>query len=234
MANLKTIAAASGVSIRTVARALKNAGYIHPQTRERVESAAKRLGYFPNRAARSLRTAKSYEVVVLASSMDELHVLKIAGLEHTLRPTGFVVNIVFEADAAKPGASNLFEEIVQRRPAAVALFAAAPVLTLPVMRLIQAAMLEGAALEQAVKDTSGKARENLDKALARVERCYIGTIHSFCARLLRERPVEAGVDMAFEEIEDVADAELRQEAWEQYRDGLYATDNPLSPCSAER
>lgn len=40
-------------------------------------------------------------------------------------------------------------------------------------------------------------RSNLERALAHLEEARIGTIHGFCADLLRERPVEAGVDPAF-------------------------------------
>lgn len=43
-------------------------------------------------------------------------------------------------------------------------------------------------------------RANLEEALARMEEAHIGTIHSFCAEILRERPVEAGIDPAFEEL----------------------------------
>ncbi|PYV04340.1 MAG: hypothetical protein DMG26_07635 [Acidobacteria bacterium] len=35
---------------------------------------------------------------------------------------------------------------------------------------------------------------NLDSAIARLEEARIGTIHSFCAEILRERPVEANID----------------------------------------
>ncbi len=47
-------------------------------------------------------------------------------------------------------------------------------------------------------DDAGKARA----ALAHLEQVTIGTIHSFCARLLRERPVEAGLDPEFRELEE--------------------------------
>ncbi len=43
---------------------------------------------------------------------------------------------------------------------------------------------------------------NLESALARLEEAPIGTIHSFCADLLRERPVEAGVDPDFRELNE--------------------------------
>ena len=48
-------------------------------------------------------------------------------------------------------------------------------------------------LERAARETRGKGKERLAHAEGRVERCFIGTIHSFCARLLRERPIEAGI-----------------------------------------
>ena len=40
------------------------------------------------------------------------------------------------------------------------------------------------------------------RAMIDVERMFAGTIHSFCARLLRERPVEAGLAPGFREIEE--------------------------------
>jgi ATP-dependent exoDNAse (exonuclease V) beta subunit len=51
------------------------------------------------------------------------------------------------------------------------------------------------------------ARDLLTGALEKLEEAHIGTIHSFCADLLREYPVEAGVDPAFEVApEDVTSA----------------------------
>ena len=55
------------------------------------------------------------------------------------------------------------------------------------------------ALDKArVESTEGRAE--LEDALEHLEEAAIGTIHSFCAQILRERPVEAGVDPAFEEL----------------------------------
>src|SRR3990170_3723504 len=53
-------------------------------------------------------------------------------------------------------------------------------------------------------------------ALARLERLFAGTIHAFCAPLLRERPVEAGVAPGFAELDDLADQAGRRLAWRQY------------------
>ena len=82
-------------------------------------------------------------------------------------------------------------------------------------------------LERAAAAESGVAGERLAEALLHVERCCIGTIHSFCARLLRERPMESGVDLAFSELEDSEDFALRDEAWDEYVSRLFAEDSPI-------
>ncbi len=82
-------------------------------------------------------------------------------------------------------------------------------------------------LERRAREESEPARQRFVEALGRIERCFIGTIHSFCARLLRERPVEAGVDLSFREIDDAEDALFRQSAWEETIARLYARDDPI-------
>jgi ATP-dependent exoDNAse (exonuclease V) beta subunit len=54
----------------------------------------------------------------------------------------------------------------------------------------------------------------LDEALRELEAAQIGTIHSFCAELLRERPVEAGVDPLFETSDEEAAQQLLDDAFE--------------------
>ncbi len=68
-------------------------------------------------------------------------------------------------------------------------------------------------LERRSSLVKGEAGKRLDRAASNVERCFIGTIHSFCARLLRERPVEAGVDPDFAELEDDENEALLNRAW---------------------
>ena len=58
-----------------------------------------------------------------------------------------------------------------------------------------------------------KERAALEHALEHLEEASIGTIHSFCAQILRERPVEAIVDPAFEELSDQQAARLYQRAF---------------------
>lgn len=63
-------------------------------------------------------------------------------------------------------------------------------------------------------------RENLARAASLLGDCHIGTIHSFCARLLRERPVEAGIGPDFRELEETDDLFLRRRAWRELAEAL--------------
>jgi len=73
-------------------------------------------------------------------------------------------------------------------------------------------------LERAYVDAEGKERERrrLGEALNLLEQCFIGTIHSFCARLLRERPIEIALMPDFREMDDIEDAVYREKCWLDY------------------
>jgi ATP-dependent helicase/nuclease subunit A len=66
----------------------------------------------------------------------------------------------------------------------------------------------------------------LQSALSNLERFFAGTIHSFCARLLRERPVESGVSPGFTELDEVQDLELRQRVWREFITSARAAGDP--------
>ena len=55
-------------------------------------------------------------------------------------------------------------------------------------------------LELRAAGEAGEGTDNLEAAISRLEEASIGTIHSLCAEILRERPVEAGVDPGFGEL----------------------------------
>lgn len=80
-------------------------------------------------------------------------------------------------------------------------------------------------IEKAMAEASGPGRDRLQIAQHNIEQCFIGTIHSFCARLLRERPVEAGVGLVFEELDEEEDNRLRTRAWDLYVAELMAHDS---------
>jgi ATP-dependent helicase/nuclease subunit A len=74
------------------------------------------------------------------------------------------------------------------------------------------------ALEEARAGTqTGSAERNrLDNALSRLEEAQISTIHSFCADLLRERPVEARVDPLFTVLTEAQSNRLYDETFDQW------------------
>lgn len=69
---LKTIAAATGLAIATVSRALKDAPDIGEETKRRVREVAKSLGYRPNRAGVRLRTGKTNVIALVLSSEEDV------------------------------------------------------------------------------------------------------------------------------------------------------------------
>jgi len=71
-----------------------------------------------------------------------------------------------------------------------------------------------APVAQAFRPADSEAR--VRAALGNLERFFAGTIHSFCARLLRERPVESGVSPGFTELDEVQDEEVRNRAWRDF------------------
>ncbi len=89
------------------------------------------------------------------------------------------------------------------------------------------------ALEEALAGCGGAAgvppdaarADRLRGALANLERFFAGTIHAFCARLLRERPIEAGVSPGFTELDEVEERLLRRQSWRDYRSQERAAGN---------
>lgn len=67
---IKDVAAKAGVSPSTVSRVLNDRPGISPQTRERVLQAARELSYSPSIAARSLVTARTYNVGYIGYKYD--------------------------------------------------------------------------------------------------------------------------------------------------------------------
>jgi ATP-dependent helicase/nuclease subunit A len=54
-----------------------------------------------------------------------------------------------------------------------------------------------------------------------VERAYVSTVHGFCARLLREHPIAAGLDPEFQVLDGAKSSAELQEAAEEALDGVY-------------
>jgi ATP-dependent helicase/nuclease subunit A len=74
---------------------------------------------------------------------------------------------------------------------------------------------------------TGQERARLGTALRNLEQGFVGTIHSFCVGLLRERPVEAGIDPEFREMEELEDGVFREKCWEEYLARVRLGDEPI-------
>lgn len=89
---LREVAELAGVNPATASRVLneQTRHLVRPETARRVESAARKLGYEPNRVARSLRTRLSYSVgVVIPDLTNPLFPPVVRGIENTLAPIGY-------------------------------------------------------------------------------------------------------------------------------------------------
>lgn len=71
-------------------------------------------------------------------------------------------------------------------------------------------------LEDAHRRTEGEPHARLARALEELELARVGTIHGLCAELLREHPVEAGVDPRFEVLSDEAMLPMRNAAFDRW------------------
>ncbi len=78
----------------------------------------------------------------------------------------------------------------------------------------------GPADNRAIRDRMLYASDNCSQA-------FVGTIHSFCASILRERPIEFGVDPAFRELDEKEELAIREQAWIENINDLIASADPL-------
>ncbi|MGE5345434.1 MAG: UvrD-helicase domain-containing protein [Acidithiobacillales bacterium] len=107
------------------------------------------------------------------------------------------------------------------------------ILTLVLERKVQLRRIAAMTFtEKAAGEMKTKLRQELEKeaaaglgaavrarqAILELESAEVSTIHSFCARLLRERPVEAGVDPDFVAGDELLAADLAEEAFETWFD----------------
>ncbi len=70
-------------------------------------------------------------------------------------------------------------------------------------------------------------RQRLQAAATTLGQTFIGTIHSFCAIVIRQRPIEFGVNPGFREMEADENQLLMQRAWQENLADLQAQGDPL-------
>ncbi|MBS3763371.1 MAG: UvrD-helicase domain-containing protein, partial [Planctomycetes bacterium] len=70
--------------------------------------------------------------------------------------------------------------------------------------------------ELAKEDLTDRGHHRLHLAVEEIDQARISTIHSFCANLLRARPVEAGIDPNFAVLDETRARILRERCWEEW------------------
>lgn len=86
---LRDVSEASGVSEMTVSRVLRNRGDVSDATRQRVLTAAKELGYVPNKIAGALASQRVNLVAVIIPSMSNMVFPEVmTGISEALEETG--------------------------------------------------------------------------------------------------------------------------------------------------
>lgn len=94
---LRTLSERTGFAITTVSRALKNDPQISETTRKTVATAARDIGYVPDRAAQRLRTGRTKVINLLINPSHEFLGFTnelLSGITTALRGTGYSVTIV--------------------------------------------------------------------------------------------------------------------------------------------
>lgn len=90
-ATIREVAAAVGLSIATISRAISNPSLVNAQTLEKVEKAIAELGYRPNLTARNLRYRETRLIMVVVPSLSPFFLEFFRGAEQAARETGYSV-----------------------------------------------------------------------------------------------------------------------------------------------
>jgi len=94
-ATIYDVARVAGVSHATVTRLLKGYAGIRPDTRDRVATAIRELGYRPNLNARSLTTGRSHRIATLTHEITQVGPNKILeGANMAARDAGYLLDVI--------------------------------------------------------------------------------------------------------------------------------------------
>lgn len=97
---MKDIAVVCGVSVATVSKALNDQNDIGKETKKRIRQAAEEMGYFPNTAAKMLKTNRSYNIGVLFNHEDysglthDYYAFVLDSLKRTVEKRGYDITFV--------------------------------------------------------------------------------------------------------------------------------------------
>lgn len=113
MATIRDVAKHAGVSVATVSRVINETGYVHEDTRKKVETAIQELHYTPNEVARSLYKRKSRLIGLLLPDITNPFFPELArGVEDEMQANDF--RIIFgNSDENKKKEKDYIQTFVQ-------------------------------------------------------------------------------------------------------------------------
>ncbi|WP_174705258.1 LacI family DNA-binding transcriptional regulator [Arthrobacter pityocampae] len=115
MTSIDDVAASLGVSTATVSRALRGLPGVAEDTRARVTSAAKRLGYVPSSAASGLASGRTMAMGVLVPVIDRWYFSAVLeGVDRQLRAAGYDL-ILFSLGGAGVNRDRVFHRSILRK-----------------------------------------------------------------------------------------------------------------------
>lgn len=119
MVSMKDISVACGVSVATVSKALNDQNDIGKETKRRICQVAEEMGYFPNTAAKMLKTNRSYNVGVLFNHEDysglthDYYAFVLDSLKRTVEEKGYDITFV-NTSKRRAGATSYLEHCRSR------------------------------------------------------------------------------------------------------------------------
>jgi LacI family transcriptional regulator, repressor for deo operon, udp, cdd, tsx, nupC, and nupG len=115
MAGIDDVARLAGVSTATVSRALSGRGQVSPETRSRVEEAARVLGYVVSSTASSLASGRTRNVGVLVPHLDRwFFSAVVSGVASALMRRGYDLTL-YSVDTEPVARRSVFDTFLRRR-----------------------------------------------------------------------------------------------------------------------
>lgn len=136
------------------------------------------------------------------------------------------VNLVVEAAAGTGKTTALVRRIIALVESGRATLASIVCVTFTEKAAGEMKLRLRTALEQARSKAAGESRARFTTALAELELSLLGTIHGFCAELLRQRPVEAAIDPRFVVLDEGQSQRLFDEAFHDWFERQLAEPGP--------
>ena len=116
------VAKVSGVSLATVSRVINNANSVKPETKRKVMSVIKKLGYKPSGLAQALATNKTTNIGVIIPSANYVYISNMLnGIIEVCKNKGFTVSL-YTTSHSREDALTMLEKVISSHVDGVIVF----------------------------------------------------------------------------------------------------------------